>query len=231
MPDSPQQRLGSFHLEDLAIIALGTSANAVHLPLHPELDDERRARLRSRLKQIGRHDWPSSMRDDPLLRRGYTLRQCCRLIAALMLIDAHLAPSEAIALAKANEVAILRSITPRLMAGERSTAGPDDLLLVVPLGELVGLVADRVWSDARPQALRLVRRGDLPSLWSSDAELAFPGQRLVLDMGMAVAAAWQWLIQRNLMTQKALNELLAEIDASRDKPGFSGKTPPIQRQR
>lgn len=231
MPDSLPQRLGSFHLEDLGIIALTALAKPGAQARHPELDDDRRAKLRSRLKQVGRHDWPSSLRDDPLLRRGYTLRQCCRLIAVLMLIDAHLAPSEAVALAQANELTLLRVIAQRLAAGEHQAANPDDLLVVVPLGELVSLVADQLWSAATPQALRLVRRDDLPFLWSGEAELAFPGQRLVLDIGLAVSAAWQWLVERDLMNDSARAGLLVEIEASDGKPGFAGEATPILRQR
>ena len=231
MPDSLPQRLGSFHLEDLAIVALTASADQNAQSLHPDLDDQRRARLRSRLKQIGRHDWPSSLREDPLLRRGYTLRQCCRLVAALMLIDAHLGPSDAIALAQANELNILRAIAPRLEAGEPLAANPDDLLVVVPLGELVSLVVDQQWRGAQAQALRLVRRGDLSLLWSNETDLAFPGQRLVLDIGWAAAAVWRWLLERNLMTDDARVSLLAEIEGDRGKRGFAGPTDPVLRQR
>lgn len=233
MPNSSPQRLGSAHLEDLAIVALSAFAEHRALSLHPDLDNGRRARLRSRLKQIGRHDWPSSLADDPLLRRGYTLRQCCRILAALMLIDAHLVPSEAIALAKANEINLLRAMQSALSAVDGSPSGAisDDMLVVVPLGELISLVADRRWGAAQPQALRLIRRGDLPLLWSDKADLAFPGQRLVLDMGTAAAAMWRWIAGRGLMTSDALLELLAEIDVERRHRGYAGTTAPIPRQR
>jgi hypothetical protein len=233
MPDSPPQRLGSFYLEDLAIIALSASVDQDTLPMHLELDDDRRARLRSRIKQLGRHDWPSSLREDPLLRRGYTLRQCCRLIAALMLLDAHLAPSDTIALAKANELSLLRAMAPRLRASDagQPVVGPDDLLVVVPLGELVSLVAAKRWRAERPQAMRLIRRSDLPSLWSADADLGFPGQRLAIDVGLAAAAAWWWMLERNLMNESEGESLLAEIAAASAKSGFSGASSPVLRQR
>lgn len=233
MPDSLPQRLGSTHLEDLAIVALTASANQDRLPVHPDLDNQRRARLRSRLKQVGRHDWPSSLAEDPLLRRGYTLRQCCRLVAALMLIDAHLAPSDAIALAKANEFTLLRVIAPRLTAEEHNPSQPDpaDLLVVIPLGELVSLIADQQWRGARPQALRLIQRSDLSLLWSDRAELAFAGQRLIIDLGSAAAAMWRWMAERNLMTDDARIELLSEIEGSRRERGYAGTTAPIRRRR
>lgn len=233
MPDSPQQRLGSFYLEDLAIVALTASAEQSSLQLHPELDDERRTRLRSRIKQLGRYDWPSSLQNDPLLRRGYTLRQCCRLIAALMLLDAHLAPSDVIALATANEWSLLRAMAPRLQASmtDRPMVGPDDLLVVVALGELVGLVAEKSWRAEKPQAIRLVSRRELSSLWSPQADLGFAGQRLVIDMGLAAAAAWRWMLERNLMNVGTGESLLSEVAAAGAKRGYSGATRPIMRQR
>lgn len=232
MPDSPSQRLGSFHLEDLAIVALAASGDQATPALHPDLDDQRRARLRSRIKQIGRHDWPSSLREDPLLRRGYTLRQCLRLITSLLLIDAHLAPSEAIAIAKANELNILRALAPRLVTDQpvQRSVALDDLLIVVPLGELVSLVEDKQWRGARAQAVRLIPRGDLASLWSAEADLAFPGQRLVLDIGLAAAAVWHWMLERNLMTVGARHALLAEIEGERGKRGYVGVTAPVPRR-
>lgn len=232
MPDSPAPRLGSTHLEDLAIVALCAAQPRSAPQLHPELDPARRARLRSRLQQIGRHDWPSSLQEDPLLRRGYTLRQCVRLIAALMLIDAHLAPSEAIAIAKANELGVLRAIAPRLGAVHQdvTATGGEDVMVVVPLGELVSLVAEKDWLAARAQAVRLVRRADLPFLWSGDADLAFAGQRLVLDIGLAAAAAWQWLRARALMPDGAREQLLAEVAAERHKSGFERVSGPVLRR-
>ncbi|CAM3273469.1 hypothetical protein SPAN111604_14320 [Sphingomonas antarctica] len=233
MLDSTPQRLGSFYLEDLSIVALAASADQNISPMLPELDEARRARLRSRIKQLGRHNWPSSLYGDPLLRRGYTLRQCCRLIATLMLLDAHLAPSDAIALAQANELSILRAIAPRLetVIVGRSLVSAADLLMVVPLGELVDLVAAEQWRKFQPQAIRLVRRRDLSSLWSADAELQFPGQRLVLDIGLAVSTAWLWMRERRLMTDIAVEALLDEVGAAEKSPGYSGPTAPIFRQR
>lgn len=232
MPDSPAPRLGSAHLEDLAIVALCAAQPRSAPQLHPELDPARRARLRSRLQQIGRHDWPSSLKEDPLLRRGYTLRQCVRLITALMLIDAHLPPSEAIAIAKANERGILRAVALRLGSAHQDmmSTGADDVIVVVPLGELVSLVAEKDWRAARAQAVRLVRRDDLPSVWSDDADLAFAGQRLVLDVGLAAAAAWQWLRARALMPNSAREQLLAEIEAERHKSGFTRIDGPVLRR-
>ncbi len=150
-----------------------------------------------------------------------------------MLIDAHLAPSDAIALAMANELNVLRVIALKLAAvgHEPLAAKPDDLLVVVPLGELVGLVADQQWRSARAQSMRLVRRSDLPLLWSSEAELRFPGQRLVLDVGLAAAAVWHWLSERSLMTDIARVSLLAEIKADHGKLGFAGSEAPILRRR
>ncbi len=99
MTDSSIARLPSALLEDLAIIALTARPNLTDINIHPDLGEKPRATLRARLKQISRHDWPATRNDDPQLRRGYTLRQCFRLITALLLIDAQLPPSLAIPIA------------------------------------------------------------------------------------------------------------------------------------
>ena len=102
-------RLGSAHLDDLAIVVLTNSPGSDPVTLRPALGTDERARLRARLKLIGRHDWPSSMQEDPLIRRGYTLRQCCRLMVALLLLDAYVPPSIAVPLARNNELMFLRN--------------------------------------------------------------------------------------------------------------------------
>ena len=151
----------------------------------------------------------------------------------MMLIDAHLAPSEAIAFAKANELNLLRVMVPRLARPIDCLLedGADDLLVVVPLGEIVSLVVPRAWRKAQPQRVRLLRRLDLTGLWSSDEQLHFPGQRLVVDIGTAAAAAWFWLTERKLMGDDARSALLTEIERERAKNGFAGASTPILQQR
>ncbi|MFK3889785.1 hypothetical protein [Sphingomonas sp. NPDC079357] len=212
MSDSIVERLGSVHLEDMAIIAL-TGCAVEPLQLYPELGDDRRARLRSRIKQVSRHDWPANTSEDPLIRRGYTLRQCCRLIVALMLIDAHLAPSHAIALAKANEPALLRLMVARMEAhgaANKSTA-KNDRVAVVLLGELAELVAERLWRNVESNRVRLIDRSQLADLWSTK-DLPYLGQRLPLDVGTAAAAVWRWMMERRLMTGAALDQLARQLD-------------------
>lgn len=206
MSDSIVERLGSVHLEDMAIIAL-TGPAFETLQHHPELDDDRRARLRSRIKQVSRHDWPANSSEDPLIRRGYTLRQCCRLVVALMLIDAQLAPSHAIAIAKANELALLRL----MVAHMAQEPADEDRVAVVLLGELAELVAEVSWRDAEPNRIRLVERSHLAGLWSTK-DLAHSGQRLPLDVGTAAAAVWRWMVERRLMTGAALDQLAGQLD-------------------
>lgn len=232
MPDSSPQRLASVHLEDLTIVALTALAGGEQQRQLPDLDNQRRARLRSRLKQIGRHDWPSNQSEDPLLRRGYTLRQCCRLLAALLLIDAHLAPSEAIALAKANELSFLRVIASRLSGDNQNSLSesPEDLLIIVPLGELTSLVDGQQWRTAQPQALRSIQRADLSSLWSDKAGLGFAGQRLIIDIGAAATAMWRWIAEQRLMTDDARTAMLTEIAMSHRRRGFAGGAQPVPRR-
>ncbi len=213
MSDSPVERLGSLYLEDMAIIALTKRECAQPPDVHPDLEDSRRARLRSRIKQVSRHDWPANRTEDPLIRRGYTLRQCYRLIVALLLIDAHLAPSYAVALAKANELALLRLIVARLEAhgAANESAAKNDRIAVVLLGELTEMVAEVPWHAAERQRIRLIERSQLVGLWSIK-DLAHSGQRLPLDVGTAALAVWHWMTERRLMTGAALTQLAEQLD-------------------
>lgn len=80
------------------------------------------ADLRWRLKQMQRQDWPTTMAEDPLLKRGYTMRQSLRVLGAMALLDAGLGPTLAVAMARDNE----HSITAAMMAGVLSNAGGDE---------------------------------------------------------------------------------------------------------
>lgn len=215
MIDAPPLRFSSVHLEDIAIVALRGSPGGT-VTRHPELDEERRARLRSRLKHFSRYDWPSSLKEDPLLRRGYTLRQCCRLLVTLHLIDAFVPPGTAVPIASANELALLRLMAaampaPAASAGARA---PTDMIAVIPLGDSSGLVATERWIAAESQRVRFLPRAELARLWSTDAELDFPGQRLPLDLGASAAIAWEWIRERQLLPDEARLALIAELDAS-----------------
>jgi len=230
MSDPPVQRLGSIHLEDMAIVALTSRAGA-RTPVHPDLDEDRRARLRSRLKQIGRHDWPANLQEDPLVRRGYTLRQCLRLVVALMLVDAHLAPSFAIAVARANEGAFIRVMVDHIAAGPdvAATQAATDLVAVLLLGELVELVAEGEWHAAEPQRVRFTKREQLADT-PSDDDFAHAGQRLTLEIGTVAAAVWRWLLDRRLMTSAALEHLAAELAASDPAHGYVPGAGPSRRR-
>jgi len=224
MPDPIVARIGSIHLEDMAIIALtGTSLTGPSVDpsgYYPELDDNHRARLRSRIKQISRHDWPANSNEDPLIRRGYTLRQCCRLVVALMLLDAHLAPSLAIAIAKANEPALLRLMVAHMKtrAAVNKVAADEDRVAVILLGEIAETAAEIPWRDAEPNRIRLVERSQLSDLWSIK-DLTPPGQRLMLDVGTAAVAIWRWMIERRLMSGAALDHLAGHLDREAG-PGY-----------
>ncbi|TPG22272.1 hypothetical protein EAH87_00130 [Sphingomonas koreensis] len=226
MADSIEPRLGSLHLEDLAIVAL-TARSGASIVRYPQLDEERRARLRARIKQLSRHNWPTSTGEDPMLRRGYTLRQCCRLLVALQMLDAHIVPSLAVPIASANEWALLRYMVPQMVragkAAEGSRLPPSSAIAVLLLGELVATVAPDVWQFAQPQQLRFVPEVQVAELWSPSAGLAHAGQRLALDVGTAAAAAWRWLLDRDLMPPTTLEQLAADVDQASELPGYEAK--------
>ncbi len=217
MTDVPQERLSSSYLEDLAFTILSARVHTSDVILHPELTDEDRARLRSRLKQLARHDFPASLTEDKALRRGYTLRQCCRLTIALLLIDAHLPASLAVVLARNNEPIFLRAIAKRLAAGPQSASGPEDLIAVIISGELQDALASAAWLATDSGRVRLVRRDGIGGLWSDD--LSGSGARLVVDVATAAGALWNWISARRLMTDLALKGLLVEIEQG--GPAFS----------
>lgn len=218
MTDSLQQRLSSTHLEDLAFILLSACSARDLTDLYPALGDDMRARLRSRVKQLSRYDWPSSMNEDPLLRRGYTLRQCYRLAVTLLLLDAHLPPSLAVQLAKNNERSFLFAIAERLIDPARLPPSPNDLIAVIIPAEIQEALSFPALSHLVVDRVRLIRRTDLAELWSND--LTGPGARLMVDIGTSALALWHWLSRRRLMDDGARIALLAEINNFRGESGF-----------
>ncbi|WP_439540637.1 hypothetical protein [Sphingomonas sp.] len=192
MAEIPPRRLSAVHLDDLAIVALTTLPGTDPATPHPELDDDSRSRLRARLKLIGRHDWPSSLREDAQLRRGYTLRQCFRLMIALMLLDAHIPPSIAIPIARSNDVLLLRMIAARLAQRDAAASSHDRLAVLSP-GQFWEWLDPAGWVDAEPYRIRSIERSELANLWSEDLGLGTAGQRLVLDVGASAQTTWGWI--------------------------------------
>jgi hypothetical protein len=213
------ERLSSSHLEDLAFIVLSSRPDTSHLDLYPELGSDARARLRSRLRQLSRYDFPASLAQDKALRRGYTLRQCCKLTIALLLVDAHLPASVAVAVATSNDLGFLRAMANRL-ARDGTAAAPDDLVAVVIAGELQDALGAVPWLVLEPARVRFVQRTEVGQLWSAD--LTGSGARLVVDVATAAGALWQWISGRRLMTDRARVALLAEIERD-DGPGFADR--------
>lgn len=79
--------------------------------LRPHLDNKTTPPdMRWRLKQLQRQDWPATIVEDPHLKRGYTIRQALRILAAMALLDAGFGPTPAVTLARNNENAILAMI-------------------------------------------------------------------------------------------------------------------------
>ncbi len=218
MPERLHPRLGATHLDDLAIVILTTPPGSDPSALRPELDEEGRARLRTRLKLISRHDWPASMKEDPAIRRGYTLRQCFRLMAVLLLLDAHVPPSVAVPIARSNELLFLRMITPQLTVVQPEVAS--DQVAVVLLGDFWEWVDPAASAAAELCRVRTIERADLSTLWSNDHDLGSAGQRLPIDIAGVSRTMWRWIRSRNLMPDDALTELVAEIEALSAAPSY-----------
>lgn len=208
MAERSNSRLGAAHLDELAIVIITTPPGADAI-LRPELDEDSRARLRSRLKLIGRHDWPSNLREDPALRRGYTLRQCFRLMTALVLLDAHIPPSIAIQITRANELQFLRTITTHLT--HPPTLSENDPIAVLMLGQFWEWLDQPAWSSAEPYRVRIMARAALSNLWSNDLGLAIAGQRLTIEIGGVARSMWEWIRARDLLPASALNDLVEEL--------------------
>ena len=217
MVERSEPRLGAAHLDDLAIVIITTPPGADAI-LRPELDEESRTRLRARLKLIGRHDWPSSMREDPALRRGYTLRQCFRLMTALLLLDAHIPPSVAIQIARANELQLLRTITTHLTQPPRCS--DDDPIAVVLLGQFWEWLDQPACGDAEPYRVRMTTKAQLPNIWSDGSGLAVAGQRLPIEIGGVALSTWRWIQDRALLPADALVGLIEQLEPSRSAPGY-----------
>ncbi len=218
MTDSPVQRLSSIHLEDMAYIVLSAIPDDDGARIDHVLHDGSRTRLRSRLKQLSRYDWPASVAEDSALRRGYTLRQCCRLTVALLLLDACLPPSLAVALARDNEGSFLTAIASRLLDTGRRHAVENDLVVVILAAEIRNTTDVSDWPDQQTARVRLVRRSELALSWSGD--LAGPGARMLIDPATSVAALWRWITARRLLEDSARQALLRDIDRQKDAAGF-----------
>lgn len=203
MSDSSTPRLKSLYLEDLAAVVLGDRHGDQPLDTVPIIDDKARQRLRARLKQIARLNWPVSLIEDPLIRRGYSLHQCCRILIALLLTDAHLPPAIVVAIARANERVFIEAMIER-MEHDALADRADDQLAVILLADLVDLIGHE--RDVAVSAVTLMRRSDLLGLWSVSAGMDRPGQRLVIDVGRAAAVMWRWLRSRQLMPTEALSD-------------------------
>lgn len=218
MNDSDIQRLPSAQLEDLAFIVLSARANDEEFSLYPDIDDEMRARLRSRIKQLSRYDWPSSLRDDPAFRRGLTLRQCLRLSVTLLLLDAHLPPSLAVMLTQNNELGFLRVAGAALGVSPDLCSTDEGAVAVILATEIQDTLGFEDRADVQEARVRFLRRADLAQLWSGD--LAGSGARLIIDIATAAAALWRWIGERRLMSDVARVGLLAEIEVTTDQPDF-----------
>jgi hypothetical protein len=207
-------RLAARYMEDLAYFTLTARADSTELNLYPEIADDARHRLRVRTKQMSRYDWPSHVGEDPALRRGYTLRQCFRLMIVLQMVDAHLPPSLAVRVARNNELGLMDVIAARLNEPERLTVTASDAIAIMLPGELRDLLPSANW----PNSLRLqfVARGDLADLWTGA-----PGTRLAMDIGAAAAGVWRWLSGRRLFDESARIHFLGEIAELAAQPRYA----------
>lgn len=208
------QRVQSPHLEDLAYVVLSAQRDGTGFSLYPDLTDEMRTRLRSRIKQLSRYDWPSSLRDDPALRRGMTLRQCLRLTVTLLLIDAHLPPSLAVMIARNNELGFLRAAGAALDPSTDRDVSASDRVAVILASEIQEALAFPGRADVQEERVRFISRSELKQAWSGD--LAASGARLVIDITAAVTALWRWISERRLMSDIARSDFLTEVETVDD---------------
>lgn len=197
-------------------MVLTASSTDAPLNLYPDLDAEVRTRIRARLKQISTYEWPSSRKEDPALRRGYTLHQCCRLAIALQLIDACLPASQAVAFAKRNEADFLTAISKGLDNPDGTTLSPEDPIAVLMPAELQNILPLPGRTDRSLTQMRLIHRKDVSLLWAG--ELAGPGTRLIVDVVTVASTLWCWLSGRRLMTDAARTDLLTEIAQMQESP-------------
>lgn len=209
-------RLSATHMEDLAYFTLAARPDGDDFDAYVAINDKVRQRLRVRAKQMSRYDWPSHMGEDPGIRRGYTLRQCLRLMVVLQMLDAHLPPSFAVRVARNNELGIMDIIAGRLREPKRIKTRDDDPIVIVSPAEIRDL--DAGWPATNSLRLQYVELGNLSTLWSGP--LGGPGSRLSLDVGAAAATVWRWLSGRRLFDDSARTLFLADIDSSSDRPRY-----------
>jgi hypothetical protein len=218
-------RLASAHLEDLAIVTVAAAPGSVAASLYPSVDDTARSKLRARLKQFSRHQWPASLTEDPKLRRGYTVRQCFRLVSAIVLIDAQLGPTKAVAIAAANERVIMREMVRAIDEGPSSLAS--DTVAVCVAGDISQIVDEAGVTKAKPLCLRWLRRDSLADLWSANADLDCTGPRVVLDFSTPARAVWRWIAERRLVPgdelelfrQEVMNEVVHSENSTDEQIG------------
>ncbi|MDY7524634.1 hypothetical protein [Sphingomonas sp. 10B4] len=222
MTDSDIQRVPSAQLEDLAFIVLSARTDGEGFSPYPDIGDDMRTRLRSRIKQLSRYDWPSSLRDDPAFRRGLTLRQCLRLTVALLLLDAHLPPSLAVMLAQNNELGVLRAVSAALSPKPEARMTADDAVAVIFATEIQDTLEFLNRFEVQEERIRFVRRADVAQIWSGDC--AGSGARIIVDAVTATAALWRWLSERRLMSDAARVELMVEIEVASARPEFERVT-------
>lgn len=208
------QRLPSTHLEDLAYIVLSARAGEADFDLYPDVNDALRSRLRSRIKQLSRYDWPSCVREDPDFRRGLTLQQCYRLMIALLLLDVHLPPSLAVMIAQNNEVGFFHAIATSLGdAGAQRSPGHLSLAVILAT-EIQESLQFPGRASAEEDRVRFVDRDNLGRLWSDD--LAHSGARIIIDIAASATALWRWISERRLMDDTARLQFLAWVETLSD---------------
>lgn len=228
MTESNIQRLSSPHFEDLAFIVLSARSDQESFNLYPDIDDALRSRLRSRLRQLFRYDWPSCVRDDPDFRKGMTLRQCYRLTVGLLLVDAHLPPSLAVMLAQNNELGFLRAIAPSLEDYDGQRVSAQRMCAVVLATEIQKPLGFPDRTELEEDRVRFKRDGEIANLWSND--LSASGARTLIDISAAGDALWRWISERRLMDDTARLSLLSEITARSADSSFEPRGVKKQRR-
>lgn len=228
MTESTSHRLPSPHFEDLAFIVLSARPDLQGFSLYPDIDDALRSRLKSRLRQLFRYDWPSCVREDPDFRKGITLQQCYRLMVGLLLVDAQLPPSLAVMLAQHNELGFLRTVASSLGNSDGQGSNANDLFAAVFATEIQKPIGFPDRAEIEEDRILFVQKNQIANLWSGD--LSCSGARIVINITAPSTALWRWISERRLMDDTARLNLLAQIDSHSTQPPFERKGDRKQRR-
>ncbi len=161
--------------------------------------------LRWRLKQIQRQDWPSTLIEDPSLKRGYTVRQALRVVAAMALVDASQGPTLAVQICRDNENAILAIMHTRTQMRVAGTTAAEPLY-----GVLSPAILEVLDGDLNPDGAVRITPVSAHTLAKELAADETGRARLVLDFGgLAHRALKTWAAAHPGQSRDPIDAMLA----------------------